>query len=39
MDTKLKAGISESLHEPLIKIAYKLLIRNDPTLEELTAQE
>ncbi len=38
-ETQLKTGITESLHEPLMKITHKLLIRGNSTLEELTPQE
>ncbi len=39
MEEKLKTGIPESLSESLMKVAYKLLIRDDSTFEELTPQE
>ncbi len=39
VDTKLKTGIAESLHEPLMKIAQKLLISDKSTLEQLTTSE
>jgi len=39
VETQLKTCIAESLHEPLMKIAHKLLIRDNSTLEELTYQE
>jgi len=39
MTSKLRTGISESLHKPLMKIAHKLLIRDNSTLEELTSQD
>ncbi len=38
-ETQLKTGITESLSEPIMKIAHKLLIRDNSTLEELTPQE
>ena len=37
VDTKLKTGISESLHKPLMKITHKLLIRDVSTFKELTS--
>jgi hypothetical protein len=39
MDTKLKTGITESLREPLMKIAQKLLISDEATFEQLTTTE
>jgi hypothetical protein len=36
VEEKFRTGIPESLHEPLMKVAYKLLIRDDSTFEELT---
>jgi hypothetical protein len=39
VEEKLKTGIPESLSESLMKVAYKLLIRDDSTFEELTPQE
>ncbi len=39
VDTKLKTGIAESLREPLMKIAQKLLISDKATFEQLTATE
>jgi hypothetical protein len=38
-DTKLKTGITESLREPLMKIAQHLLIRDKNTFEQLTTEE
>jgi hypothetical protein len=37
--TKLKTGITESLREPLMKIAQKLLISDKATFEQLTTTE
>ncbi len=39
VDTKLKTGITESLHEPLMKIAQHLLISDKNTFEQLTTEE
>jgi hypothetical protein len=39
VDTKLKTGIAESLREPLIKIAQKLLMSDKATFELLTTTE
>ncbi len=39
VDTKLKTGIAESLHEPLMKIAQKLLMSDKKTFEQLTTLE
>jgi hypothetical protein len=39
VDTKLKTGISESLREPLMKIAQKLFISDKATLDQLTTTE
>jgi hypothetical protein len=39
VDTKLKTGIAESLHEPLMKIAQKLLISDKATFEQITTTE
>ncbi len=39
VDTKLKTGIAESLREPLMKIAQKLLISDKATFEQLTPME
>jgi hypothetical protein len=39
VDTKLKTGITEGLHEPLMKIAQKLLISDKATFEQLTTTE
>ncbi len=39
VDTKLKTGIAESLREPLMKIAQKLLISDKSTFEQLTTTE
>jgi hypothetical protein len=39
VEEKLITGIPESLCEPLMKVAYKLLIRDDSTFEEFTPQE
>jgi hypothetical protein len=39
VDTKLKSGIAESLHEPLMKIAQHLLISDKNTFEQLTPME
>jgi hypothetical protein len=39
VDTKLKTGITESLREPLMKIAQKLLISDKSTFEQLTTTE
>ncbi len=39
MNTKLKTGIAESLREPLMKIAQKLLISDKTTFEQLTTTE
>jgi hypothetical protein len=39
VDTKLKTGITESLSEPLMKIAQKLLISDKATFEQLTTTE
>jgi hypothetical protein len=39
VEQKLKTGIPASLHEPLMKVAYKLLIRDKLTFKELTPQE
>jgi hypothetical protein len=39
VDTKLKTGIAESLREPLMKIAQKLLISDKATFEQLTTTE
>jgi hypothetical protein len=39
VDTQLKTGITESLHEPLMKIAQKLLISDKATFEQLTTPE
>jgi len=39
VDTQLKTGIAESLREPLMKIAHKLLISDKATFEQLTPSE
>ncbi len=39
VDTKLKTGIAESLREPLMKIAQKLLISDKSTFDQLTTME
>jgi hypothetical protein len=39
VDTKLKTGISESLREPLMKIAQHLLISDKNTFEQLTPED
>ncbi len=39
MDNKLKTGIAESLRNPLMKIAQKLLISDKATFEQLTSTE
>jgi len=39
VDTKLKTGITESLREPLMKIAQHLLISDKNTFEQLTTEE
>jgi len=39
VDTELKTGIAESLCEPLMKIAQKLLISDKVTFEQLTTTE
>jgi hypothetical protein len=39
VDEKLITGIPECLCKPLIQVAYKLLIIDDSTFEELTPQE
>jgi hypothetical protein len=39
VNTKLKTGIAESLREPLMKIAQKLLISDKTTFEQLTTTE
>jgi hypothetical protein len=39
VDTKLKTGIAESLHEPLMKIAQQLLISDKATFEQLRPTE
>jgi hypothetical protein len=39
VDTKLKTGIVESLHEPLMKIAQQLLISDKATFDQLTPTE
>ncbi len=39
VDTQLKTGIAESLCEPLIKIAQKLLISDKVTFDQLTPTE
>jgi hypothetical protein len=39
VDTKLKTGNAESLREPLMKIAQKLLISEKSTFEQLTTTE
>jgi hypothetical protein len=39
VDTKLKTGITESLREPLMKIAQHLLISDKNTFEQLTTAE
>jgi len=39
VDTKLKTGISESLREPLMKIAQHLLISDKNTFDQLTPKE
>jgi hypothetical protein len=39
VDTKLKTGITESLREPLMKIAQQLLISDKATFEHLTPTE
>jgi hypothetical protein len=36
MEMQVKTGIAESLHEPLMKIAHKLLISDKSTFEQLT---
>jgi len=39
VETQLKTGIAESLLEPLMKIAHKLLISDKSTFEQLTPSE
>jgi hypothetical protein len=39
VDTKLKTGIAESLREPLMKIAQKLLISDKATFDQLITTE
>jgi hypothetical protein len=39
VDTKLKTGIAEGLHEPLMKIVQHLLISDKNTFEQLTPEE
>jgi hypothetical protein len=39
VDTKLKTGIAESLREPLMKMAQKLLISDKTTFDQLTTEE
>jgi hypothetical protein len=39
VETQSKTGISESLHEPLMKIAHKRLISDKSTFEQLTPSE
>ncbi len=39
VDTQLKTGIAESLHEPLMKIAQKLLVSDKATFELLMPSE
>jgi hypothetical protein len=39
VNTKLKTGITESLREPLMKIAQKLLISDKTTFDQLTTEE
>jgi hypothetical protein len=39
VDAQLKAGIAESLREPLMKIMHKLLISDKATFDQLTPPE
>jgi hypothetical protein len=39
VDTKLKPGNAESLHEPLMKIVQKLLINDKAIFDQLTPPE